>query len=234
MKNKLTCPICGEPTFIYFGNPRTDRLCAKHGKLANNWEIVQCPDCGKWNNADEICICKAPKIKLNLASLAKIKQNENEIKCIICGNPSNQKHFCPTCYSKYKDRSIDIRIINCQKTEIIDEYGNLTYTCDDGRKVRSRAEALISNWLYKEAIRSVYEKTIYYNEAGENKSLHPDFYLPDYNLYIEYNELTNPNYKKSKEYTQKIYKSLGYKVLIMTEKDLQDIDACLKPILGLH
>ncbi len=62
----------------------------------------------------------------------------------------------------------------------------------------------------------------------------PDFYLPDYEMYLEYNELTNKPYLKSKEYVQKIYKSMSKKVFIMTEKDLIDIAACLKPLLGLH
>ena len=68
-------------------------------------------------------------------------------------------------------------------------------------------------------------------ESGETKTLHPDFYLPDYELYIEYNELSNPKYLKSKEYTQKIYDKLGLKVIIMTDKDLQNVAACLKPLL---
>lgn len=93
---------------------------------------------------------------------------------------------------------------------------------------------MISDWLYHNKIRSVYEEPVYYTENGETKTVHPDFYLPDYNLYIEYNELTNKPYLKSKEYTQKIYAQIGVKVLIMNEKDLQDIAACLKPALGLH
>lgn len=28
--DKLTCPICGEPTRVYMGNARKDRLCGKH------------------------------------------------------------------------------------------------------------------------------------------------------------------------------------------------------------
>ena len=58
MKDDLICPICGEPTFIYYGNPRKDRLCAKHGQMAKAGEIEQCPDCGKWHKTDKPCECK--------------------------------------------------------------------------------------------------------------------------------------------------------------------------------
>lgn len=160
---------------------------------------------------------------------------ETELTCIICNAPSNGKHFCMDCWKKYKDKSIDIRITNCKTpAEILDQYGNLTIECDDGRKVRSRAEALISNFFYNNRIRSVYEKTIYYDDNGENKTLHPDFYLPDYDLYIEYNEIKKKSYLKNKSHAEKIYKKLGFKVIIMDDKDLNSIAGFLKPILKIN
>jgi hypothetical protein len=162
-------------------------------------------------------------------------KNDSELTCIICGQPSNGKHFCLNCYHKYKNRSVDIRITNCTTTTIMDEYGNLTIKCDDGRRVRSRAEALIYNWLFNKKIRAIYEETLFYeDDKGETKTLHPDFYLPDYELYIEYNELTNKPYLSKKEYAMKIYQSLGKRVIIMTDEELNDISSCLKPILKIN
>ena len=185
--------------------------------------------------------------RLNRESTAEVPAVVNDIEydesdetsdltCIICGEISNGKHFCYSCYKKYKDKSIDIRIINCRETQILDEYGNLTIECDDGRRVRSRAEALISNFLYNNKIRSVYEKTVFYDDpdTGESKTLHPDFYLPDYDIYIEYNEIKKKSYLKSKEYTQKIYDMLKYKVIIMDDQDLNSIANCLKPKLKIN
>ena len=228
MKNEnLTCPICGNPTSIWYGNARKDRLCREHAQQLKEGSIEQCSNCGKWHKTGTPCECKSTAIRHSENT------STSELTCIICGEPSNNKHFCRSCYAKYKDRSVDIRITHCTETEILDEYGNLIYTCDDGRKVRSRAEAIICSWLYNNKIRIKYEEPVYYRdeENGETKTLHPDFFLPDYELYIEYNELSNPKYLKSKEYTQKIYDKLGLKVLIMTDKDLQDVAACLKPRL---
>ena len=220
----LICPICGEATQTYFKFfPRQDRLCKEHARMINYGEIKELfidPFTSKILNADV-----PDKNALKKA---------NELTCIICNQHSNGRHFCLSCYHKYKDRAIDIRIANCSNTKILDQYGNLSIECDDGRKVRSRAEALISNFFYNNKIRSIYEKTVYYTENGVSKTIHPDFYLPDFDVYIEYNEIKKKSYLKSKEYTQKIYNQLGYKVIIMDEQDLNSIAGCLKPKLGIN
>lgn len=222
-----TCVICGKAGWSYYP------FCREHLQMKADGKITKCEKCGTWHLSADTCpSCKNSAISKPTDSIEHGKEN-SELTCIICGEPSNGKHFCRSCYSKYRNRSVDIRITNCNETQILDEYGNLIYTCDDGRKVRSRAEAIICSWLYNNKIRIKYEEPVYYRdeESGETKTLHPDFYLPDYELYIEYNELSNPKYIKSKEYTQKIYDKLGLKVLIMTDKDLQDVAACLKPRL---
>ena len=215
-----TCAICGKPSGMY-------PLCNACFKLRDKGEIVKCEECGTWHKVDEPCNCE---------DVIEEFENEEEItgQCLLCDNEAGPYLFCKSCYHKYKDRSIDIRITNCRDITILDEYGNLTIECDDGRKVRSRAEALISNFLYNNKIRSVYEKTVYYEEDGESKTLHPDFYLPDYNVYIEYNEIKKKSYLKSKEYTQRIYDQLGFKVIIMDDQDLNSIAGCLKPQLKIN
>ena len=148
-KENSVCPICGNPTSTWYGNARKDGLCRFHAQQFKDGLIEQCPDCGKWHETGKQCECK------NRTTKQSENINSNELTCIICGEPSNGKHFCKACYAKYKDRSVDIRITHCKDTEILDEYGNLQYKCDDGRKVRSRAEVIISNFLFKERI-SVY------------------------------------------------------------------------------
>ena len=235
--NNLVCPICNAPTRVYMGNARKDRLCGKHADMLKAGEIA-IDDNGTFIDVKSKKILnkdfceKAPKE--SIVKEPPKEENTSELTCIICGENSNGKHFCVKCYHEYKDKSIDIRITNCREIKILDQYGNLTIECDDGRKVRSRAEALISNFFYNNKIRSVYEKTIYYKENGEDKTLHPDFYLPDYDVYIEYNEIKKKSYLKNKAYTQKIYDQLGFKVIIMDDQDLNSIAGCLKPKLGIN
>lgn len=164
----------------------------------------------------------------------KLQQLISSTKCLLCNSSSNAKHFCYSCYTKFKYNSFDLRITNCSNTKIIDPYGNKSYMGGDGRMYRSRAEALISYFLFDNHIRYIYEKTVYYKEDGEDKTLHPDFYLPDYDVYIEYNEIKKKSYLKSKEYTQSVYDRLGFKVIIMDDKDLNSMASCLKPKLGIN
>lgn len=231
--DKLICPICGEPTNVYMGNARRDRLCKKHGMLANKGELVQCDKCGGWNGAEVSCKCKTTaKTVVKEPSKDTVA---SDLTCITCGEPSNGKHFCLKCYNKYKDRSIDIRISNCRDTQIIDEYGNKTKKTKDGRNVRSLSEKIIIDYFFDNYIRVVYEKTIpYVNEKGEDSTLHPDFYLPDYDLYIEFNGLTNKSYLKKKNYALKIYEEKGYDVVILESQDIDDIEGTLPRILSKY
>ena len=226
MPEEVKCPICGKETELVYGKyPRKDKLCKEHAKALRNGEIEQCGICNGFHKITEFCKCQQ----------AKTEATTNELTCIICGENSNGKHFCYNCYKKYKDRAIDIRITNCKDTEILDAYGNLQYKCDDGRKVRSKSEKIISDFLFKYKIRAIYEKTVYYypNE-NETITLHPDFYLPDYDCYIEHNGVDTKSYKANKVKTEEMYKSLNYKVIVTTENDLSDIEAKLKPLLKIN
>ncbi len=180
---------------------------------------------------DELTKMQSKKLKEQIAKANSLQKNINATKCLFCEAPSNGKHFCKECYHKYKDRSIDVRIKNCSNIELLDMYGNKNFLCSDGTRVRSRAEALISNFLFTNKIRYIYEKTVYYNENGHTKELHPDFYLPDYDLYIEYNEINEDHYKRNKEYALNAYKKLNLKVIVMTNDDLFNIPAFLMPKL---
>ena len=226
----LICPICGEPTNVYMGKARKDRLCRKHGMLANKGELVQCEKCGGWNGGEESCKCKTAA-----KSIVKEPPREttaSDLTCILCGENSNGKHFCYNCYREYKDHSVDIRITNCRDTEIIDRYGNKKIKTKDGRFVRSLSEKIILDYFFDHFTRVIYEKTVsYINEKGEEAELHPDFYLPDYDLYIEFNGLTNKTYLRQKDYVSKIYKSKGFNVVILDSNDINDIESTLDKVL---
>lgn len=225
-KKELKCPICGEATNVYMGKARKDCLCYKHGRMANSGEISQCVDCGKWIKKGTTCECKKAKEENRV---------ENELACLVCGEPSNGKHFCIKCWNKYKDKSIDLRITHCNTTQILDEYGNKTKKAKDGRFVRSLSEKIILDYFFDNYIRVIYEKTIpYINEKGEEKELHPDFYLKDHDLYIEFNGLTNKSYLKMKEYVNKIYKEKGLKVEILESEDIDDIEKTMEKLLSKY
>ncbi len=220
----MSCKICGGKSGIY-------PLCPDCFKLRDSGKIEKCEECGEWHYTNESCKCKRKTVVKDITK----EFSTSDLTCIICGEISNGKHFCYDCYKKYKDRAIDIRISNCKDVEILDAYGTLQYKCEDGRKVRSKSEKIISDFLFKYGIRTIYEKAVYYypNE-NETITLHPDFYLPDHDCYIEHNGVDTKSYKANKTKTEEMYKSLGYRVIVTTEADLGDIEAKLKPVLRIN
>lgn len=222
-----TCAICGKPSGMY-------PLCPACFKLKDEGKVEKCETCGKWHRVNEPCDCVVEE---------QPTTQTPTLTCIICGENSNGMHFCRKCYYEYKDREIDIHIKNCIEFTILDEYGNKKYTTKDGRKVRSRAEVIISNFFFDNHIRVIYEKDIPYIENGETKILHPDFFLPDYGekengkqkgIIIEYNELETKDYLKKKEYAMKIYKEKGFEVIILSSKDIEDNLLSLQARFGIY
>ncbi len=221
----MNCQICGKPSGYL-------PLCKSCFKLKDEDKVMKCPVCDKWRKTDEVCpSCGNKPIRI-VENTTQQESNVDPITCLICGENSNGKHFCRSCYFKYKDRSIDIRITNCNSTQLLDEFGTRTKKAKDGRYVRSLSEKIIIDYFFDNYIRVVYEKTIpYVNEKGEEKQLHPDFYLTDYDLYIEFNGLTNKAYLKKKDYANKIYKEKGLKVEILESNDIDDIEATMAKLL---
>lgn len=230
-----TCQICGKPSGMY-------PLCKTHLAMKANGEVMKCENCNAWFEIKNGCPnCKKEETVKYEKTITPWTKNDKEEKtteeltCIICGNPSNGKHFCYDCWGKYKDKSIDIRITHCNSTQILDEYGNKTKKAKDGRFVRSLSEKIILDYFFDNYIRVVYEKSIpYTNEKGEEKELHPDFYLKDYDLYIEFNGLTNKTYLKMKNYVNKIYQEKGLKVEILESNDIDDIETTMEKLLAKY
>lgn len=110
--NDFKCPICGEPTYKIYGNYRKDGLCGKHGKMANNGEIVQCADCGKWHTADKPCDCK----KIVYTELPI----EGFYKRVSCGAETNGYAFCRKCFNKYSTEEL-LNMLNNSNTNNIED-----------------------------------------------------------------------------------------------------------------
>ncbi len=237
------CPICGEwhPSDKececmeedYEGNTSECLICGN-----NSYGYLLCKSCYYKYKDQKILI----ELTVNQDMETKLVNPKNfslniqsSINCIACGQPSNGEHFCRSCFNKYKNREIEIHFKNCLESYISNKYCNQKYVCDDGRKVRSKSEKIISDFLFKYKIRAVYEKTVYYySQNGETIELHPDFYLPDYGIYLEHNGIDTKSYKDNKKQTEKMYKDMKLNIVITTEKDLENIEKKLKPILRLN
>lgn len=79
------------------------------------------------------------------------------------------------------------------------------FRCKDGDYVRSKSEREIDDFLFDNKIWHIYEKEYTHPKTG--KKAEPDFYLNDYNLYIEYFGMSDPDYIKRRDEKIKMYQS---------------------------
>jgi superfamily I DNA/RNA helicase len=73
------------------------------------------------------------------------------------------------------------------------------YTSLNGTKVKSKSEQYIADWLFRHSIPFTYEPLLNVKDFD----FHPDFYIPDANLYLEHvSNVSYPMYDKEKQFTK--------------------------------
>ena len=224
-----TCIICGKPSGNYL-------FCFSCNKLKDEGKVVKCETCKKWHLAEKPCECApakvlAPSSDRQVASASNEKESSGELMCLICGEPSNGQHLCKQCYYKYKAKNILIEIRNGKEYELLNEEYEGKFGCEDGHIVKSKTEVIIDDYFYNHQIKHAYEIPVPMpDENGNTVTLHPDFYLPDYDVYLEhwgYGE-ENKRYTEAKKYKINLY-NLNHKTVICTyEKDMNNMSAMLK------
>jgi hypothetical protein len=97
------------------------------------------------------------------------------------------------------------------------------YRCEDGHYVRSLSEVVIDNWLYNKGYIHSYEKRLPINE-----NLYSDFYLKEFNVYIEFWGLQEEEYKNRKKIKIDLYNKNKYRLINLDSSDIKDIDTILE------
>ena len=106
------------------------------------------------------------------------------------------------------------------------------YETVDGHLVRSEAEVIIDNWLYYNNIVHAYEFRL-----PSEEEMYCDFYLPKYNVYIEYWGVKGiPEYEERKKKKLKVYRKLGLieRLVQLNAEDIKNIDNVLKRKLAKY
>jgi len=106
------------------------------------------------------------------------------------------------------------------------EFGRPSVTLR-GEAVRSYSEKLIADWFFRNEVRYVYEHPAF-DRRGSVIS-HPDFYLPDYGLYVEYWGLagTERSYDRTMSWKATQYRKNGVGVVSLYPSDLANLNAVL-------
>ncbi len=111
------------------------------------------------------------------------------------------------------------------------KYGTESMTIT-GIPVKSKGEKIIADYLTRNQIRYEYEREarggwfIFSKKIGL-----PDFYLPDYDVYVEYwgmldveNSLDRGRYEKSMRWKMAQYHRYNIKFISLYERNLQNLD----------
>lgn len=99
------------------------------------------------------------------------------------------------------------------------------YRCEDGHYVRSKSEMLIDNWLYSHGICHAYEKAVFSNSRSDQYIC--DFYVPSYDLYIEFWGLDSPlnsQYQEKKYVKTNFYKVNNYRLIELSDDEIMLLD----------
>jgi zinc-ribbon domain len=112
-------------------------------------------------------------------------------------------------------------------------YGHPSVTLR-GEVVRSESERIIADYFSRSGIRYVYEQPAM-GRWGFRRISRPDFYLPDYGVYVEYWGLVNlpdnfarSRYERSMRWKMAQYHRNGIRFVSLYPSELQNLDAAFR------
>jgi len=100
-----------------------------------------------------------------------------------------------------------------------------------GTAVQSRGEREIADFLEKEGIAYVYD--VRYRIAGADL-IRPDFYLPEFDIYIEYFGMDTPEYRDNMLKKRLLYQRAAKKLVSVSYKDNMNLVAVLRQKLSRY
>lgn len=124
-----------------------------------------------------------------------------------------------------------------------------TYITTNGEAVKSRGEKLLADYFYQNDIRYQYERPAWATPNTTTAAIaddskfkswrmmisRPDFYLPDYDLYVEYwgmvdteDESNRADYVRSMKWKMARYNENKIKFVSIYPKDLGDLDGIFR------
>jgi hypothetical protein len=121
-------------------------------------------------------------------------------------------------------------------TSSSNRYSSPTYRTLRGDMVRSRAEVMIADYLYYKRVMYSYETELRDKNAWRQRGIaRPDFFLSDFNVYVEYWGLLDADdpsvrnrYVGLMKKKTAIYSKQGIKVVYLFPSDLEDLDTSFR------
>lgn len=126
------------------------------------------------------------------------------------------KPYCRHCLEEriLEDANFEADVEAAKKLRTVDEVA-----------VQSQGERRIGNWLASHVIAYDYDERMIL--AGDTR-IRPDFYLPEFDLYIEYWGMDTPAYVANMRRKRFLYQREGKRLISLSYKDLRNLEELLK------
>lgn len=126
-----------------------------------------------------------------------------------------QRTLCDTCFDKTatERRNFETHVEDAKRIRTV-----------DGTLVQSDGERRIAEWLAAHKIAYRYDARL---RLIEGFQIRPDFYLPEYDVYVEYWGMDTPRYKAGMYLKQELYMHAGKRLVSLYPDDKSRLDAAL-------
>lgn len=159
---------------------------------------------------------------------------------------ARKHHWCTRCHRKigedefmrgmelfgkpYCLHCLDERILESKNFELVVDDAKRRRT-EDGTAVQSQGERKIADFLSGRRIAYVYDER--YRMAGDVR-IRPDFYLPEFDLYIEYWGMDSPEYVANMKKKLFLYQRAGKKLISLSFRDFDRLEDMLEEKLSRY
>ena len=132
------------------------------------------------------------------------------------------KPYCFHCFEEktHEDARFEVDVEAAKRLRTTDDVA-----------VQSRGEKRIGDWLSVKGIAYRYDARVLV--AGGDR-IRPDFYLPEFDLYIEYWGMDTPEYVASRRRKQILYQREKKKLISLSYRDFDRIEEVLEEKLSRH
>ncbi len=167
---------------------------------------------------------QALKVIEEAIRIKKEKKIKHCQKCNIVIDSDEYARSMKAFRRPYCDKCFDEVYIRRRNYDTNVELNKTIYT-KDGTFVQSDGERKISEWLYNHSIKYRYDERY---RIIENYAVRPDFYLPEFDVYIEYWGMDSIDYKIGMLKKLKLYQQEGKKLISLYPEDKNNLDVVLK------
>lgn len=203
-------------------------------RIGDEAALPACRDAAHRPDEPDYVLAAALRAVEKIEADAKARQAFGLAACSRCGATTTaeerrlaetqfQRVYCGACFNAVfiERRNFDMKVQN-QKTILT----------ADRTVVQSKGERLLADWLHAHEIEYRYDDKF---QIIQGFAVRPDFYLPRFDLYIEYWGLDTTDYKIGMLHKQKLYQQQGKRLISIYPADLPNLDtkltAALRPQL---